>query len=102
MRKIINGKMYDTNTAKEIYYWNNGSSHSDFDFCEETLFCKRTGEFFLYGSGGASSKYSRSCGLNNWEGSEKVIPLTEDKARKWMETHADVEDYIKIFGEPEE
>ena len=46
MRKIINGKMYNTRSAKEIYYWNNGSSHSDFDFCEETLFCKRTGEFF--------------------------------------------------------
>ena len=56
----------------------------------------------MYGSGGASSKYSRSCGLNNWEGTEEIIPLTEDKARKWMETHADVEDYIKIFGEPEE
>lgn len=46
MRKIINGKMYNTRSAKEIYYWNNGSSHSDFDFCEETLFRKRTGEFF--------------------------------------------------------
>ncbi len=102
MRKIINGKMYDTNTAKEISYWNNGGSHSDFDFCEETLFRKRTGEFFLYGFGGAMSKYSKSCGLNSWEGSEEIIPLTEDKARKWVETHADAEDYIKVFGEPEE
>ena len=102
MRKIINGKMYNTKSAKEIYYWNNGGSYHDFDFCEETLFRKRTGEFFLYGSGGASSKYNRSCGLNSWEGSEEIIPYTEEKARKWMETHADVEDYIKLFGEPEE
>lgn len=58
--------------------------------------------FFLYGSGGASSKYSRSCGLNSWEGSEEIIPYTEEKARKWMEKYADVEDYIKVFGEPEE
>lgn len=102
MKKIINGKMYSTETAKEINYWNNGRGYSDFTFCEETLYRKRTGEFFLYGSGGAGSRYSKSCGDNSWEGSEEIIPYTEEKARKWMEEKAEVEDYIKVFGEPEE
>ena len=30
MKKIINGKMYNTETAKEIGSWNNGRYRSDF------------------------------------------------------------------------
>ena len=37
MKKIINGKKYDTETAKEVGYWNNGYPCSDFNHCEETL-----------------------------------------------------------------
>lgn len=102
MKKIINGRLYNTESAKKVGYYNNGRIYNDFSFFEETLYRKRTGEFFLHGEGGASSKYSRSCGLNSWEGSEEIIPYTEEKARKWMEKNAEVEDYIKIFGEPEE
>ena len=53
MKKIINGRKYDTETAKEIGYWSNGYPCSDFNHCEETLYLKKTGEYFLYGEGGA-------------------------------------------------
>ena len=46
MKKIISGKLYDTETAKEIAVWNNGRSYSDFSHCVETLYKKRTGEYF--------------------------------------------------------
>ena len=49
MRKIINKKMYNTNTAVEIASCSNDASTSDFDYYEETLYKKKTGEFFLYG-----------------------------------------------------
>ena len=92
--------MYDTKTAKEVGYYDNGA-YGRFSYFEETLYRKRTGEFFLYGSGDANSRY-RKCRNGYQTGSEEIIPLTEDKARKWMEQHASVEDYIKVFSEPDE
>lgn len=55
MKKIINGKKYDTDTAKEVGYSNNGLLSTDIDYIEETLYQKKTGEFFLYGEGGCKN-----------------------------------------------
>ena len=33
MKKIINGKRYDTETAEKIGVWDNARSISDFDCC---------------------------------------------------------------------
>lgn len=48
MKKIINGKKYDTDMAKEVGYDNNGLLCSDFYYIEETLYKKKTGEFFMW------------------------------------------------------
>ena len=58
MKKIINGKMYNTETAKEIGSWNNGRYRSDFYYVGETLYKKKTGELFVFGEGGAASRYA--------------------------------------------
>lgn len=101
MKKIINNKMYDTSTAKEI----GGMEHSnrgDFSYFSETLFRKRTGEYFLYGKGGPMSRYSRTVGQNEWSSGERIIPLNYEKARKWAEENLDADDYQKEFGEVSE
>jgi hypothetical protein len=100
MKKIINGKKYDTDTAKSMLSWSN--DRTDFSYCHEELYRKKTGGFFLYGSGGPMSKYTKSCGDNCWSGAEEIIPLTEVEARKWAEEHGDADDYEAIFGEVEE
>jgi hypothetical protein len=51
MKKIINGKMYNTETAEEIGSWENTPYKSNYIYFKEYLYRKRTGEFFLYGSG---------------------------------------------------
>lgn len=102
MKKIINGKKYDTETAQKMGWWSANYSVSDFHFYEETLFRKRTGEFFLHGSGNAASKYARRIEMNSWGGGEEIIPLTYEAAREWAEEHLDVDDYEKIFGEVSE
>ena len=59
MKKIINGKMYNTETARkrgEYEY----SNRRDFNYVSEELFRKRTGEFFTAGEGGAASKYAQT------------------------------------------
>lgn len=98
MKKIINGKKYDTDTAECVGYWSNG--YSGFQRAEERLFRKKTGEFFLHGEGGAMTIYSESYG-NEISGGNEIIPLSEEEAREWAERNLDVEEYEAIFGEVE-
>lgn len=101
MKKIINGKMYNSETARYVgsYSWSNSG---DFSYFEETLYCKRTGEYFIYGHGGAMSKYAQSEGQNSWSGGEDISPMTYKNARQWAEDHLDPDVYEKEFGEIEE
>jgi hypothetical protein len=102
MKKVINGKVYDTETAKRVGEYEPNPYRSDFYWFCETLYQKKTGEFFLHGDGNANSKYSRSCGQNEWCGDEKIIPMAYAQAQKWAEEHLTGDEYIAIFGEPEE
>lgn len=95
-------KKYDTETAKRVGSWSNNYNYGDFNYCSEELYCKKTGEFFLYGFGGAMSKYSQSCGNNCTSGGESIIPLSENGAKKWAEKYLDADEYETIFGEVEE
>lgn len=87
MKKVIKGKVYDTSTAKKLGMRWIGAEFSRSGW--EELYRKKTGEFFtLYHS------YSDS--------SERIEPITYEKAQCWAEEHLDGDDYISIFGEPEE
>ena len=99
MKKIINNKVYDTSTAHEIGYDGSGDG---FHRWHESLYQKRTGEYFLHGEGGPMTKYAVSLSDNSWTYGEKIIPLTPDAARKWVEEHLDADAYEALFGLPEE
>ena len=102
MNKIIKGKRYDTETAQKMAEWSSSYAYSDFNYYDETLYRKRTGEYFLYGRGNAASKYAESCGQNSWMSGEEIIPLSIEQARKWAEEHCDGDEYEEIFGKIEE
>lgn len=97
MKKVIHGRMYDTSTAKELATWDNGCPCNDFHWCEEKLYRKRNGEFFLYGQGGPASKYRDAIGVNEWTGGDSIQPLTYKAAQEWAE-QLDGAEYEKIFG----
>lgn len=99
MKKVINGKMYSTETATCVASWDNGRGCGDFNYIEESLYKKTTGEFFLHGEGGANTRYSRSCGSNSWCGGERIEPMSEKEAREWTEDHCSGDVYVEIFGE---
>ena len=99
MKKVIKGKVYDTDTAEKVGEWDNGKWDDRLYICEEALYRKRTGEFFLYGYGGPGSKYAVSAGNSSWSGGEKIIPLTYEAAQEWAEEHLDGDKYEAIFGE---
>ena len=102
MKKIVNGKVYDTETAALVGEWDNGKLDDRLYICSEDLYRKRTGEFFLRGFGGPGSKYAVSAGNSSWSGGEKIIPLTYEAAQKWAAEHLDGDAYEQIFGAVEE
>lgn len=101
MKKIINGRKYDTETAKKVGEWEESVGVSDFSWYEEELYKKRTGEFFLYGCGNAASKYAEHA-YGAWQGGSAITPLTYEQARQWAEESLDADDYEAIFGEVSE
>lgn len=101
-KKIIKGKKYDTETAEKIARYSNEYPQSDFNFMCEELYRKKTGEFFLYGVGGASTQYSVADEGGGYRGGEDLIPLTTEDAKAWAENSIDADDYKKIFGSEDE
>lgn len=101
MKAIINGKKYDTETAEFMASDSANCPCNDFAYWEESLYKKKTGEFFLMGKGGGLSKYAKSCGQNSWTGSKAITPLTLEEAKEWVENHANSE-FEDIFGMVEE
>ena len=75
MKKVISGRRYDTDTAKKVGEASY-SNCSDFHYWSEELYRKKTGEYFLFGEGGALSKYQQEVGQNEWTGGKEIIPLS--------------------------
>lgn len=99
MRKVINSKKYDTDTAELIGSWHNNFEIRDFSHCSESLYRKKTGEYFIHGEGGPSSKYAENIGQNEWSGGEKIMPVGYAEAKKWAEENLDADEYEAEFGE---
>lgn len=99
MKKIINSKLYDTDTAEVIGSY--GYSGWDY-YIGEMLYRKHTGEFFLHRAEDIRTSYSISSGDEWMSCGECIIPYTEKDAKAWAEKHLDVDTYIGIFGAVEE
>lgn len=96
MQKIINGKMYNTETATCIGFYDNHLMVNNFDYRYEALYRKQTGEFFLYATGGLLTEYA------SYRGRETILPLAETAAKRWVEDYLNADTYITLFGAPEE
>lgn len=97
MKKVIDGSLYNTETAKRLLDCDN-RRYGSLDFCAEALYRTKSGKYFLHGEGGAMSKYARSCGSNQWSSGEMIIPMTEAAAREWAEDHLSSDDFLKAFS----
>ena len=102
MKKVIAGKVYDTATAQRLAYWENMADTRYFHQYSETLYRKKTGEYFLHGEGGPLTQYAQTVGTNSWSGGERIMPMTYSEAQKWAEDHLDGDEYEAIFGEVSE
>lgn len=101
MKKVIDGSLYNTETATRLGVWDNGI-FSNIGSVDEALYVTRAGKYFLHGFGGSNTKYAEQTSNNHWSSGEAIIPLSAEAARKWAEERMDGDSYVKAFGEPEE
>ena len=87
MKKIIEGKKYNTETAERIGQCDNNLARNDFDFEAETLYKSKSGQHFLHHEGGANSGYN-----------EYITLMSIENAKIWAENAIDVDDYELVFG----
>lgn len=102
MKKVIEGSLYNTETARELGSIEPaGYNHNDFTYFKETLYLTKSGKYFLHGQGGGNSRYGEWVGNTGGWG-EEIRPYTPEEAREWAEENLTADEYEEAFGEPEE
>lgn len=102
MKKVINGSVYNTETAKKLGSVEPaGYNSTNFSYYREALYRTKSGKYFLHGEGHARSRYGEWHGNTGGWG-EQIRPYAPDEAREWAENNLTADEYIEAFGEPEE
>lgn len=102
MKKIINGRIFDTEKGVPIGYSDNlgsgADSVSDFGYWEAELYkTPRSGRFFLAGAGGPMTRWARPSGRTGQTGSSGIIPLDYEEALEWASKYLDPDTVMKHF-----
>lgn len=87
MKRVIDGRLFNTETAEKVAHDDNGLPVNDFASWRETLYITKKGQYFLHGRGGALTRYREPVGTNGWTDGQAIVPLTETEARTWCEEH---------------
>ena len=87
MKKVIDGKVYDTETAREIDSSSRGYV-GDFRAYSESLYKTKKGAYFLSGRGGPASHYAVSTEDGGYNGGSGIIPQTPAEALTWCQHYS--------------
>ncbi|TXH66743.1 MAG: hypothetical protein E6Q83_19755 [Thiothrix sp.] len=69
MKQIINGKLYSTDSAQAVGYWDNGQE--DDEFMAESVYRANSGDYFLWTT-------------DNPAGEDELRLLNQDAAMDWL------------------
>ena len=99
MRKVIKGKLYNTETAEELASDSNGQTPGSFEYSVETVYRTKSGAFFMYGHGGAMSRY-KDFAQGMYTSGSRIIEMTTEEVIAWFARHeidpSPIEKYIAI------
>ena len=87
MKKVTNGRNYDTDNAMAIAFYECSSNHSSRYYYSERLYMTDNGEFFLHGTGGFLSPYAAKSEDGSKKTGEEIIPMPTEKAKHWIMFH---------------
>lgn len=96
MKKVIDGSLYNTRTAKLLGKWDNGQ-YGSLDFCAEDLYRTKSGKYFRHGQGGPRTPYAVPSQGGSLRSGEMIVPMSESDARGWAEYYLSGDDYLKAF-----
>lgn len=96
MRQIIDGKLYNTETAECIGDWYSGHSFNDFRYEEASLYRTKKGQFFLYEYGGPMTDMATQYG-DSYGSGEGLRLLDESEAQEWVLEHLSTSVYLKYW-----
>lgn len=100
MKKVINGKLYDPETAELICQHTFGSA-GDASYVTEALYRSPAGAFFIAGEGGAGSIYRKHVGAGWHIAGRDTLLQTGETAQEFVERYGSFGDYVRAFGHPE-
>ena len=95
MKKIIDGKLYNTKTAIEIAE-ESFSYPGDFHHTFQTLYKTKKGVYFFHGGGGPLTEWAESLGNNSTGGSENIWIPEENEMKNWLSQN-DINKMIELF-----
>jgi hypothetical protein len=98
MKRIIRNKVYDTDTATLIKQADHPNITSGEGSCKQSLFRKKTGDYFLFVSGARTDTFHNLVLENNVHDRERhIYPLTYEQARSWAEDEMTADEWLAIF-----
>lgn len=103
--RIIDGLLYDTETATLICDLSINTDRSNWHFDETGLYRTQKGAFFVAGEGGPLSRWALTTtggGSAHHDPGAGIEPVDVNEAKRLIEQHGSVELYTKLFGKPEE
>ena len=99
MKKVIDGKVYNTETAERIFSWDNGRYGNDFRNRSKDLYRTKKGNYFIYHSGGPMTDMAISVGSNSTSGSSDIEAITTQEAIAFLQGKNAVEILERLFPE---
>ena len=102
MKKVIEGTLCNTDTAKRLGSYDNGELPGDINYVKESLYRTKSGSYFLHSEGGARTQCAIKDVSGHWRSGELITLINPVSAKKWAEEHLDADGYTQAFGYPEE
>ena len=103
MRRIIDGKVYDTKRAEELCNISpDGFSRNDLGWEDTHLYVTEKDTFFLAGKGGPLTRWTILEGHSVHRSGKGMIVLGRDEARRLVEQHCNRKTFVCLFGEAKE
>ena len=84
MKRIINGKIYNTEAATRVGNFASAYGPGDFRYEDTDLYKTKKGAWFISGEGGPLSRWSQPCG-NGQRGGSGIEVMTTAEALAWAE-----------------
>lgn len=86
MRKIIKGKLYNTETADKLANYVTGEGY---DRLRKTLYKTKKGAYFIHYFGGAATSYGKQLSYNLFTSDSGLILVDEDEAKEFIDKYSE-------------